>query len=331
MINIGFFYSLSRAMDQHQRAVGRRDRLRQLRAFCKAAQTESISKAAEKLHLSQPSVSLLVKSLEQDLDVQLFERRGPRIVLTDAGRTLLEAAVPLVEGIDELPRVFDAQANEMGHGHLDIAAGEATILYLLADYLREFNALYPNVSLRLHNVTGRDGLALLRAGEVDCAVGSLLEVPRDIQYQPLCNFDPVLIVARDHALAGREQVTLKEISDCGMILPPRHLSTWRIVDLVFQQHGLRYDVVMEAGGWEVIKRFVELGLGVSIVTSICLTGREDMAVIPLREYFPTRSYGVVTRAGRPLSAQARALVRLLMARSRCPTPTSAMPAFGGHK
>lgn len=83
------------------------------------------------------------------------------------------------------------------------------------------------------------------------------------------------------------------------------------MDLVFRQRGLGHKVILDAGGWEVIKRFVELGLGVSIVTSICLAGRELLAAISLRDYFPQRSYGVVMRRGKQLSPQARRFVELM--------------------
>ena len=199
----------------------------------------------------------------------------------------------------------------MTGGRLDIAAGESTILYLLADFVRRFQAEYPQVRLQIHNVTGRDGLAMLRTGEVDFAVGSMIDVPDDIEYQPIFTYDPALITATDHPLARREHVTIEEVSRCGLILPPRHLSTWRIVDLVFRTHGLDYRVVIEAGGWEVIKRFVELGLGVSIVSGICLRGNEQLAVKSLNDYFPRRSYGVVMRAGKQLSPQAQRFVGLM--------------------
>ena len=287
------------------------NRLRQLRAFCHAAQTGSISKAAERLSVSQPSVSLLIKGLEQDLGVLLFERRGPRIELSAAGQVLLETALPLVEGMDHLPEVFAARLGEVGQGALDIAAGESTILYLLPEFVKRYSETYPKVRLQLHNVTGRDGLKMLRAGEVDFAVGSMIDVPEDITYQPIFTYDPMLITALDHPLAKKKKVTLEDIAPCGLILPPRHLSTWHIVDLVFHQHGLDYRVVLEAGGWEVIKKFVELGLGVSIVTSICLKGDEKLAAIPLKDYFPQRSYGVVMRKGKFLSPQACSFIELM--------------------
>lgn len=289
----------------------RRNRLRQLRAFCQTARHGSVSRAAQHLFLSQPTVSHLIKSLEQDLGVLLFERHGPRIELTAAGQILLESAMPLVEGIDQLPELFAARMGQVGEGTLDIAAGESTILYLLPEYIKQYADRYAQVSVHLHNVTGRDGMQLLRGGEVDFAVGSMIEIPKDLEYIPIFTYDPVLITALDHPLAGKKRVTLEEISPCGLILPPRHLSTWHIVDLVFHQHGLDYRVVLEAGGWEVIKKYVELGLGVSIVTSICLSGNEQLATIPLDRYFPKRTYGVVVRKGKLLSPQARAFLELL--------------------
>jgi DNA-binding transcriptional LysR family regulator len=216
-----------------------------------------------------------------------------------------------MEAMDNLPAVFRERMGEVSSGALDIAAGESTILYLLPDYVKRFSDRYPQISLHLHNVTGRDGLALLRSGDVDLAVGSMIEVPHDITYVPIFRYEPMLITPLDHPLACRERVTLEDISHCGLILPPRHLSTWRIVDLVLRKHGLDYHVVLEAGGWEVIKKFVELGLGVSVVTSICLTGNEKLAVTPLCDYFPTRSYGVVMRKRTQLSPQAYRFVEML--------------------
>lgn len=287
------------------------NRLRQLRAFCLAAQTGNISRAAERLHLSQPTVSQLVKSLERDLEVDLFERHGPRIELTPAGAALLERALPLVEGIDQLPDTFHAQLGSVTAGRLDIAAGESTILYLLPEFVKRFSDAHPQVDLHLHNVTGRDGMELLRTGEVDFAVGSMIDVPPDVIWVPMFSYEPMLIASRDHHLARLENVTLADVAAHGLILPPRHLSTWHVVDLVFQQHRLEYTVVLEAGGWEVIKRFVELGLGISIVTSICLRGDEALAAIPMGNWFPLRSYGAVIRSGRVLSPQARAFLEML--------------------
>lgn len=286
----------------------KQNRLKQLRAFCHVAQCGSISKAAEKLFSSQPAVSLQIQALERELDCILFERRGPRIKITPDGEVLYRLALPLVEGIDGLAENFAAHRGQLDRGELNIAAGESTILYILPELVKRFNDDYPGIRIKLHNVTGRDGLAMLRNDEVDLAVGSMLEEQDDIVYKPFCSFSPALICPKDHPLAKKEDLTLSDISPFGLILPPRHLSTWRIVDLVFSQHDAEYKVALEAGGWEVIKKYVELGLGISIVTDVCLTGSEKLAVIPLDRYFPQRSYGIVLRRGRFLSPQAQRFI-----------------------
>jgi DNA-binding transcriptional LysR family regulator len=300
-------------MTRHGSVYYKQNRLKQLRAFCSTAQAGSISKAAETLFLSQPSVSLQIQALERELDTTLFERRGPKIKLTPEGRILLELTRPMVLGIDNLMDTFSAHCGNLQSGDLDIAAGESTILYILPKPIKAFTERYPGIRLKMHNVTGRDGLAMLHADEVDFAVGSMLEVPKGIKYYPIFTYDPWLITSLDHPLAGKNSVTLEDISPHGLILPPRHLSTWRIVDLVFQQHDVTYQVALEAGGWEVIKRYVELGLGISIVTGICITEHDlgRIAMIPVGKFFPKRRYGVVLRDGKFLSPQAKMFIEMI--------------------
>lgn len=286
-------------------------RLKQLKAFCTVVRLGSVSRAAEAMFLSQPSVSLLVAALERELGHKLLARAGRRMQLTDEGQVLYELARPIVEGVESLESEFRRRISGRQAQSLDIAAGTSTIQYLLPPLVKRFRELYPEVELRLHNVTGRDGLALLRAGEVDLAVGSMLEVPSDLDYAPVHFFDPVLIMPRDHPLAGRREIRIEDLSPYGLILPPKRLTTYRLVDAVFRARGVPYTVALEVGGWELIKQYVAMGLGISIVTSICLTGREELATHNLRRYFPQRSYGVVIRKGAYLSAPARAFLALV--------------------
>jgi DNA-binding transcriptional LysR family regulator len=311
----------------------KQNRWQQLRGFCYAAQAGSISKAAERLFLSQPSVSLQVQALERELKTTLFERRGPKIHLTPDGKTLYELALPLVEQIDALADTFAARRGGVEAGRLDIAAGESTTLYLLPEFVKQYAEKYPLVELKLHNVTGRDGLAMVRADEADFAVGSMLEARDDIEYQPMFTYDPMLIVGLDHPLARRKRVSLEEVARYPLILPPSHLTTWRVVDYAFGQRNLTYQVKMEAGGWEVIKKYVSLGMGVSIVTSICLAGEEQrLAAIPLARYFPKRTYGLVIRKGKFLSPAAQRFVDLMRASRKGKRPiapsASASQLFG---
>jgi DNA-binding transcriptional LysR family regulator len=282
-----------------------------MRAFCEVVHSGSITLAAQKLFLSQPSVTLQVQAMERELGVTVFERRGPVLKLTPDGEALYALAKPLIEGIDRLEDNFAAQHGKLDSGELNICAGESTILYILPEAVSRFVAAHPRIQLKIHNETGRDGLKMLRADDVDLVVGSMLDVPDDITYQPVVTFDPALIVPLGHPLASQPNVSLEDISKYGLILPPHHLSTWRMVKYVFQQNNLTFSVTLEAGGWEVIKKYVELGMGISIVTEICLTGSEKLVRIPLKQYFPQRGYGLVLRKGRFLSPQARRFVEIL--------------------
>ncbi len=287
--------------------------LKHLRAFIQTARAGSVSAAADKLFLSQPSVSQQIRALEDGLDTVLFERHGPRMQLTPAGKALLELARPLVDRLDALPDDFARRYGSLDSGEVRIAAGESTIMHLLPALLTRFRRKHPGIFVHLHNVSGADGLGMIRNDEVDFAVGSMLEVPGDIDYQPIYHFNPVLIMSTDHPLSRKRKLNLADISPYGLILPPRRRTTYQLVDLVFQKHRLPFRVTLEVGGWEVIKRYVSLGLGISIVTSICITtaDRERLLVRDMSDYFPQRSYGVVMRRGAYLSPQAERFIDLI--------------------
>ena len=288
-----------------------RSYLSKLRSFCLAAQVGNFSRAAEALYLSQPTVSLQIQSLEAQFRTTLFQRRGPKITLTPDGQALYDLAWPVVNALDSLQVSFFAKQQGLQTGWVNIAAGEATILHLLPEYVQEYAASYPGVELKLHNVTGRDGLRMLRSDAVDFAVGSMIEVPSDIVYQPIFTYDPMLIAPQEHALANMKRITIKDISRYPLILPPRSLTTWQVVDYVFQKHNLNYRVALEVGGWEVIKKYVEAGLGISIVTSICLKGTEPLTALNVSRWFPRRTYGLVLRKHKVLSAQAARFIALI--------------------
>ena len=136
----------------------------------------------------------------------------------------------------------------------------------------------------------------------------MLEIPDDILYRPSIFYSSTLITAKGHPLSKKKRITLEDISEYGLILPPRHLATWRMLEMVFNQHGLVFNVSLEAGGWEIIKKYVALDMGISIVTGVCLTDNDDLFQYRLDEYMPRRSYGVVVRRGKFISPQGQAFI-----------------------
>lgn len=294
-----------------ERFYYKQNRLKQLRAFCFVAQTESMSKAAEQMFLSQPSVSLLIQSLEKELEKALFTRKGPRIKLTQEGEKLFELSLPLVEGLESLPATFHEQCESDIGGQLNIAAVESAILYLLPDIIQTLSSDYPQIKIRIQKAAGSVGLGMIQRGDADFTIGSSLSVPENIKYYPIYTFEPVLIAPLDHPICNKESISLEDISQYGLILSPEHQSTWQMVDMVFSQNNVEYKVNLEAGGWEVIKRFVEHGLGISIITNICLSGNEKFQAIPLKDFFPKRTYGLFIRKGKILTPAARKFIEIM--------------------
>ena len=205
----------------------KQNRLKQLRAFCHAVRTQSISKAAERMHLSQPSVSLQIKALEQEMGTVLFERRGPKIALTPEGRALYELASPLVEGIDNLPDAFAERCGNLDTGEVHIAAGESTILYLLPGFVERFAASTGASRSGCTTSPAAKGLERLRADSVDFAVGAMFDAPGDIIYRPLFTYPTVLITPHDHPLAtlpGGHPRRHRSLRTHPAAPPPEHLA-----------------------------------------------------------------------------------------------------------
>jgi DNA-binding transcriptional LysR family regulator len=289
------------------------DRLKPLRAFCQTVRLGSVSRAAEALFISQPAVSLQLQALERELGVVLFERSGRRLIPSREGQVLYELALPLVENLDALTEQFRRKVAGMDAGELKIAANSTTILYLLPKIVEKFRKLHPNVRLSLHNAISADGTDLLRNDAADLVVGSLLDVPADLSFDAVYRYDQVLITPPGHVLSGTAPLDLASIAAHPLILPPRRQVTWRLVDRVFQQQRVPYTVALEVGGWEVIKQYVAMGMGISIVPALCLDAddRQRLALRPVNGLFPQRTYGVAVRRGRPQSAAARAFIEMI--------------------
>ena len=117
----------------------KQNRLQQLRGFCAVVEAGSVSKAASRLNLTQPTISLQVQSLERDLRAVLFERRGPKIEVTFDGELLYKLARPLVEQLTALDQNFEDRRNNVEQGRLTIAAGESTIQYVLPRAVQRFS------------------------------------------------------------------------------------------------------------------------------------------------------------------------------------------------
>ena len=287
------------------------DRLKQLRAFCSAARLQGISRAAEHVRLSQPAVSRLVRTLEKELAVELFERSGPRIALTPAGERLYRLATPLVEGMDRLPGTFAELHRGVASGDLDIATGQTSAAFVLPGYLKRFHERYPGIRVNVRVGSGSERLRWLRAYEVDIAFGAVDAPPPDLEFHRLFSSGTLLITPEDHPLAGRESVDIHEAAPYPAIAYASGQYVRQFGDLYLRQYGVVANVVLEVDGWNVIKLFVQAGLGIALVPDLCISDRDRVWSIPFDQYLPLRMYGALTRRDGILSLAARQFMQIV--------------------
>ena len=300
---------------ERQRIYHKRDRLRQLRAFCRVAQMGSITRAAESLDLTQPAVSLHVRQLEYELDAVLFDRSGRGVSLSPAGERLYKLAEPLVLGMDRLSAAFVDQLGDIISRRIYFGASEAIAAFVLPRYLKRFQELYPEMRLRVRTCRLSEGVEHLLDDELEFVVGAnepSLQKQKDILYHHIAYYDLVLITASDHPLAGRETVSPKELAAHPAVAPTPSTYSRQLQDTAAQRFGVDARVAIEVGRWGVIKRYVETGLGIAIVPSLCLSENDALSTIPIEDYLPPQSYGVVTRRGKFLTRATKRLVQLMV-------------------
>ena len=246
-----------------QQLYQKHDRLRQLRVFCHTARLGSLTKAAEQLRLSPPAVSLQVRELERELEAVLFDRGGPRIALSPAGERLYQLAMPLVEGMDRLPDTLAGEVDDLVSGDLHVASGDAGAVYVLPRVLKRLRDEHPGIRTSVRIGVLGSGLALLLADEVELVFGAKGPVSEDFVYHPVLSYDLVLVTSRDHPLAGRETVSREETAAHPVIMPDFGTYSLQGGESPLRHLGIEASVVIEVGGWDVVERYVEAGLGIA--------------------------------------------------------------------
>ena len=309
--------------ERHRSMVGdpqqlnqRRDRLKQLRAFCQAARFGSISQAAERVMSSQPAVSTQIRALEEELGVQLFERRGPRITLSRLGRTLYRRAMPLVEGMDRLPDTFFEEKYGASTGDLLVGAGQVSAAYVLPEFLKRFRENNPGVRTRVRTGTGRRRLDWLRNYELDLAIVAMDQPPPDVEFHPIVESELVLIASEGHPLAGRSSIDLEEAAAYPFVWHTADHYTRQAAEVVMRLHGVSTEVAVEVNGWGVIMNYVAAGAGIAVVPDVCLTGHDPVRKIRFPGIVPPRMYGAITRRAGLVSLSARRFLEIMTGTER---------------
>ena len=261
---------------------------------------------------SQPVVSVQIRVLERELGVALFVRRGPRILLTHAGKRLYERAMPLVAGMDRLPDTFAERHHDVVEDVLTIAAGQTSAAYLLPEYVERFREDWPDIGIEIRTASGEQRLRWLRGYEVDLVVGSVDVAPRDVRFHPVRASQFVLITAADPALGGRTSVGIEEAAAHPFVGHSRTRYVGRLAEIALRLHGVAPEIVVEVDGWGVITNYVAAGVGIALVPDLCLNEHDRLWRIPFEGVVPPRRYGAMTRRDAQLTLPARRFLSVMV-------------------
>ena len=259
--------------------------LRHLRYFIAAAEEENVSRAALKLHVSQPALSRQIRDLEDELRFALFQRTAKSVQLTDAGRAFL------ADARDVLKRADDAIARGRavaagGHGELHVGYAPSPTARILPTTLRTFQARMPKVRVRLHDLSSEEMVSGLRDGKIEVAVlvRPTRAMLRGLRFEELAR-DPIcLAVPPKHPLARHRTVTLPEVAQQPLVVFTRkdYPDYHELLDDIFGATKLRPRIGEECDSSTSLITAVESGAGVAIVpTALACSAGPRLKLIPI--------------------------------------------------
>ncbi len=246
--------------------------VRELEVFLAAAEAENFSVAARKLHLSQPAISFQIQNLERRLNVQLFQRIGKRIALTEAGRELVPMAR---EMINLSTRIEETICLQQGHvkGHLQIGCSTSPGKYILPHLIGAFRKQYPDVLVTVEIMSRHQVEEKLKAKEIHLGVLAMSSKEKEIECFPFFTDELVLIASSNHPWAMRGTIPPMALKESEWILREGGAATRQTISETLAAQGLDFDdlrVAMELGSVEAVEAAVEAGHGVSIVSRIAV-------------------------------------------------------------
>ncbi len=271
--------------------------LRQLEYFIAAAEAGSIAAAAERIHISAPSVSVAITQLEQQLGVELFIRQPSGLILTRAGREVLLRAKTVIEDAEAL---YEAVNRDEAQLKGRIALGCLTTLapLVMPELVQIFLRMHPAVEIELIEGSQDQLIGNLRRGVADVVITYDMHIPQDLEFETLVSLPPLLMVAADHRLAQHSSIDLRDVANDDYILLDLPFSRDYFLS-VFQSVGVAPKIRMRTTQIDVVRTMVANGFGVSIVASrplneAALDGKPVRSV-PIANPIPPLPLGALVR------------------------------------
>lgn len=289
-------------------------KLQQLRFLCEVArQGLSVSAAADRLHTSQPGVSKAVRQLEEELGIEVFMRHGKRVTgVTEPGRAVLEIAERILRESANLKRAGEEFSSQKS-GTLTIATTHTQARYALPKVVKRFRSRYPKVQLAIHQGNPTQVSELVLRGDAQFGIATeALALYAELVTLPCYHWNRVVVVPPKHALLRARPLTLEAIAEHPVVTYDFAFTGRSQTDKAFAQRGIIPNIVLTAIDADVIKSYVELGMGVGIVARMAFDERRDRALraIDASHLFETSTTRLGIRAGSYLRGYAYEFIEM---------------------
>lgn len=285
----------------------------QLRLFVDLVREQSFTKVAEKHFITQPAVSLSIQKLEDELATKLVERTTRRVLVTEEGKILYDYAIDILGKAQEVKTVLQERQDKI-LGTIRLATVHSVGLYELPASLKEFIRRYPEVNIHIEYQLSDQVYHSVIEGQADIGLVAYPEDRGRVATVPFYEDELVVICNHEHPLANRETLRLRDLSGFPYVAFQPEIPTRKAIDTLFAREDVRVEVRMQCDNIEILKKMVEVGLGISLVPQLAV--REEarngsLRVLHVTDHVIRRPLAIIHRKGKTLSRPQRAFVDLL--------------------
>jgi DNA-binding transcriptional LysR family regulator len=274
----------------------------QLKTFLEVCRQKSFSRAAEKIHVTQPSISAQIRSLENYLGHRLLERGGGKVTLTAAGRVFEPFAENCLSRLNHMVMTL-ADLERLPRGALTVSANDSTALYVLPVFFSKFRRQYPRVALNIVRAERTKSLELVLDREVEFGVVSLPLKDKRLHVEVIHTDEFVLVVPANHALAEFETVSLKQVAQHRLLLLKQGRRREHL-DELFAQEKLCPRIAMELDSNELLKRLILKDMGIGFLPKINVLDEErngTLKIVPIENVNISRELALISRKDQVLT------------------------------
>ncbi|GAA1119476.1 LysR substrate-binding domain-containing protein [Citricoccus alkalitolerans] len=289
--------------------------LEQLKGFLEVARVGHFTRAAESLHLTQPSLSRQIATLEHDLGSELFHRARGHITLTAAGETLLPLARRMLADAETVRREM-AELAGLQRGRVRLGATPTLCVSIVADVVTAFHAAHPGIELHLTERGSRGLVEELVSGALDLALVITSDAhpatAPSLHRSRLLTEELVVVGGGESPFGERTTVTMQDLALMPQIAFPASYDLRGTMDEAFRAEGLAPTVVLEGAEMDAVLRFVELEMGVALVPAMVLKDRPGLSSVRLSEPRLTRTISLARRQDVNLTRAAAEMQRTIL-------------------